>query len=694
MTDGKRSEDKLLQSVALQNAASILKVRQRAEQELIDAKEELRRSNEMLRATFDEAAIGIALADLEGHLVDANRRMTQILGYSRDELRALTFFDITHPDDMAATRELSAQLLAGKIDDYSLEKRYLRKDGATVWSRTSVTLMKDGEGRPMRFIGAIEDITRHKEAEEELRRTNEFNRTVIESSRDCIKTLSLSGQLLWISDSGLHALGIDEADALLGRSWSDFWAEDERAAARDALAQAAQGGGAEFVGHFLIDGRVHWWEVALTPIRDSHGNPEMLLAMSRDVTERVALESDRRKLLESERAARAAAERASRMKDDFLATLSHELRTPLGAILGWSQLLRQTGSDPANLARGLETIERNARVQTQLIEDLLDMSRITSGKLRLDIQPVDPMAVVHAAIETVVPSADAKGIRIERVLDPKAGAIAGDPSRLQQVLWNLLSNAVKFTPKGGKIQVVLQRVNSHVEVSVADTGAGIEPDFLPRIFDRFSQADGSSTRSVGGLGLGLAIVKHLVELHGGTIVARSAGAGRGATFTIQLPLSLAAHDPADETRVHPRSGGAIGLTLADLSGVKVLAVDDEPDGRDLVERVLAECGAKVVTAASARDALSLIESDWPDVLVTDIGMPHVDGFELLRRVRALQRERGRHFPAVALTAFARSEDRIRALHAGFVMHLAKPVEPSELIATIASVAGRAGRVVA
>ena len=309
MTEAKRNEEKLLQSVALQNAASILKVRQRAEQELIDAKDELRRSNEMLRATFDEAAIGIALADLEGRLVEANRRMTQMLGYSREELRALTFFDITHPDDMAATRELSKQLVAGVVEDYSLEKRYLRKDGVTVWSRTSVTLMKDGEGRPMRFIGAVEDITRHKAAEEELRRTNEFNRTVIESSRDCIKTLTLTGELVWISDTGLRALHREDSDGLVGKSWVDFWAEDERPAARDALATAAQGGSAEFVGHFLIDGRTHWWEVALTPIRDSFGQPETLLAMSRDITERVALETDRRQLLESERAARAAAER-------------------------------------------------------------------------------------------------------------------------------------------------------------------------------------------------------------------------------------------------------------------------------------------------------------------------------------------------------------------------------------------------
>jgi CheY-like chemotaxis protein len=304
---------------------------------------------------------------------------------------------------------------------------------------------------------------------------------------------------------------------------------------------------------------------------------------------------------------------------------------------------------------------------------------------------VDPVTFVDAAIETVLPSAEAKGIRIDQVLDPKAGSVSGDPSRLQQVVWNLLSNAIKFTAKGGKVQVVLQRVNSHVEISVADTGVGIEPDFIPRIFERFSQADGSMTRTFGGLGLGLAIVKHLVELHGGTVVARSAGPGRGSTFTIQLPISLMRQDAAGEPRVHPRvATGTSVMTLVDLSGVKVLMVDDEPDGRELVKRVLSECGADVATAASARDALSLLEVEWPHVLVTDIGMPQVDGYELLRCIRALQRSTGRHLPAVALTAFARSEDRIRALHAGFLLHLSKPVEPSELIATVASAAGRAG----
>ena len=400
---------------------------------------------------------------------------------------------------------------------------------------------------------------------------------------------------------------------------------------------------------------------------------------------------ERKLLLESERHARGVAERASRIKDEFLATLSHELRTPLSAILGWSHLLRAKTPSPADLGKGLETIERNARMQTQLIEDLLDMSRITSGKVRLDVQPVQPASFVEAAVETVRPAAEAKEVRLETMLDPSAGPVSGDPGRLQQIVWNLLSNAIKFTPKGGRVQVVLERVNSHLEISVADTGAGIDPSFLERVFDRFSQADGSTTRQFGGLGLGLAIVKHLVELHGGTVRARSDGAGKGSTFTVLLPLAVVRRD-AEAPRQHPQASVAGTPTFKpmDLSGVKVLVVDDQTDARELVARVLSECQAEVITAAGAEEALVLLERERPDVLVTDIGMPDVDGFELLRRVRALGEARGGKTPAIALTAFARSEDRTRALHQGFRVHVSKPVEPAELIATVASVAGRTG----
>ena len=335
-------------------------------------------------------------------------------------------------------------------------------------------------------------------------------------------------------------------------------------------------------------------------------------------------------------------------------------------------------------------IERNARTQKQLIDDLLDMSRIISGKLRLDLQEIDPANFIEAAIETVRPSAVAKVIRIEKLLDPLAGPVSGDPARLQQVLWNLLSNAVKFTPKGGRIQVRLERVNSHLEISVSDTGQGIDPAFLPYLFERFRQADASASRTHGGLGIGLAIVKEIIELHGGSVRAKSAGEGQGATFVVTLPLLVFKHPPEAE-RVHPAAPSVMPIQadMTKLAGLKILFVDDEPDSRLLVKRLLERYGAEVVAAENALAALELILRFRPDLIISDIGMPEIDGYEFLRRVRSSIAEAAT-IPAIALTAFARSEDRTRALLAGYIHHVSKPIEPSELLATIAAVSGRIG----
>jgi len=401
---------------------------------------------------------------------------------------------------------------------------------------------------------------------------------------------------------------------------------------------------------------------------------------------------ERERLLESERAARAESDRASHLKDEFLATLSHELRTPLNAILGWAQLLRARPSDAQQIADGLETIERNARVQTQIVDDLLEMSRIISGKLRLDVQQVDLAAVIESSLRTVRPAADAKSIRLQPVLDPRAGPISGDPARIQQILWNLLSNAIKFTPKDGRVQVVLARVNSHVELVVSDTGMGIRPEFLPYLFDRFRQGDASTTRQHRGIGLGLSIVKNLVEMHGGTVTASSAGADKGSTFVVKLPLTIVlSESPREEGRLHPAAAEAFGARANDtprLTGLRLLVVDDEPDARDLLKRILGDYEADVEVASSAREALASIAKQSPDVLISDIGMPEVDGYELVRTVRRLPADRGGLTPALALTAFARSEDRQRALLAGYQAHLAKPVQASELVTLVASLAGR------
>ncbi|MBW4441860.1 MAG: PAS domain S-box protein [Plectolyngbya sp. WJT66-NPBG17] len=385
--------------------------------------------------------------------------------------------------------------------------------------------------------------------------------------------------------------------------------------------------------------------------------------------------------------------RANRLKDEFLATVSHELRTPLNAMLGWSTMLRSKQLDEANTTRAIATIERNARAQNQLIEDLLDVSRIITGKLRLNVRPVVLVSVIEAAIDSIRPAAEAKNIRLQSILDPAAGPISGDPDRLQQVFWNLLSNAVKFTPKGGRVQIRLERISSHVEVTVSDTGQGISPEFLPHVFERLQQADSTTTRAHGGLGLGLAIVRHLVELHGGSVHAASVGQGKGATFVVTLPITIFRSESTDLERVHPTVSDTAPLTDAPrLDGLKVLVVDDETDAQELLATLLRQRGAVVTTAASAREALTFITQSTveqrPDVLVSDIGMPGEDGYTLIRQVRALAPEQGGRISAIALTAYARTEDRIKALASGFQSHVPKPVEPTEFIAVVANLVER------
>jgi PAS domain S-box-containing protein len=414
------------------------------------------------------------------------------------------------------------------------------------------------------------------------------------------------------------------------------------------------------------------------------------------VAAQAAIALDNAHLYRRAEQAREEAESASRLKDEFLATVSHELRTPLNAIYGYAQMLQRGTSSPEQLARGLETIERNVKIQAQLINDLLDVSRIISGKLRLDVQPVDLAAVINAAIDSVLPAAEARGIRIQRVLDPLAARVSGDPNRLQQVLWNLLSNAIKFTPRDGRVQVLLERVNSHLEITVSDTGVGIPPEFLPRVFDRFRQRDSSSSRRHGGLGLGLAIVRHLVELHGGTVRAKSGGEGEGATFIVTLPLPILHDERQSRDRVHPLAEPPHRPPEADapmecppsLEGLRVLVVDDEPDARELMQQILEECEAQVLAVPSAVTALEAMTHFRPDVLLSDIGLPEQDGYDFIRQVRALPAEQGGGVPAAALTAFARPEDRRRALLSGFQAHLAKPIERDDILTIVASLAGR------
>ena len=408
-----------------------------------------------------------------------------------------------------------------------------------------------------------------------------------------------------------------------------------------------------------------------------------------------AADAERIRLLAEAQAARATAEQASRAKDEFIAVVSHELRTPLNAILGWARLLGAGGLDGKELAEAVAVIERNALSQAQLIEDLLDISRIISGKLRLDLRTVDVPEIVRDAVSAVLPGAENRSLRIESVLDPRAGPVSGDPDRLRQIVWNLLSNATKFTPKGGKVQVRLERVNSHIELIVSDTGIGIEKEFLPHVFERFTQADSSSTRSHSGLGLGLGITRHLAELHGGTISAHSDGAGKGATFVVKLPIMIVHPGTGQAARAHPTAptsvatgGGMAFRCPEELAGVRIVAVDDDADARKLLETVLTHCRASVTVVATPAEALEAVRRLRPDVLLSDVEMPGEDGYSLIAKVRALPPEEGGQTPAAALTAYARVEDRTRALRAGFQLHVPKPVEPAELVAVVANLAMR------
>jgi signal transduction histidine kinase len=412
---------------------------------------------------------------------------------------------------------------------------------------------------------------------------------------------------------------------------------------------------------------------------DSH----LLIRSLRYAVARGVLEKERSQLLASERAARAQAEAANRAKDEFLAMVSHELRTPLSAMLGWSRMLTTGKLDPDTVSRGIEAIERNARAQTQLIGDLLDISRITTGKLQLNVRPLRLDSVITNIIDAMRPAAQAKQILLHANLDTNAGSISGDPDRLQQIIWNLLSNAIKFTPAGGRVEITLERVGTHVQTTVADTGQGINAEFLPHVFERFRQADSSSTRKFGGLGLGLSIVRHLVELHGGTVQVDSPGEGQGATFTVRFPL-LTGYEESCTTHSVEHSGDSAVTAELSLKGIRVLVVDDDTDSRAVIGEMLLQFGAEVLTAASAHDALQALELWSPDVLLSDIEMPNEDGYSLLQKIRSRDGNSGGLIPAAALTAYGRSEDRVRALTAGYQIYLTKPVDPHELAQVVAS----------
>jgi PAS domain S-box-containing protein len=545
------------------------------------------------------------------------------------------------------------------------------------------------------LLGRVAALLERTRYQQELAAVDARLRMALRSARMVAWELDVEQGTVVLSDTAADVFGLTPGTKFDAASQGNALLHPDDREAHGQRIQTAIRALTSFHSQFRlirpIDGKTAWMEERGVAQRDPLSGKVRVVGVVMDVTEAKRAEQEREQLLEREREARGHAEHASRLKEDFLATLSHELRTPLTAIFGWAQLLEQGNRDPAALSEGLAAISRNARAQTQLIEDLLDMSRIASGKLRLEVQRIDLSDVVSAAVESVRPAAEARNIRLARVLDSSRTVVSGDPHRLQQVVWNLLSNAIKFTPKGGRVQVVLQRINSHAELSIIDNGQGIAPSFLPHVFERFRQADASTTRGAGGLGLGLSIVKQLVELHGGTVAAHSAGEGKGATFTVALPLAvthLAAPAPPQGLSEPPA-----GETLADvtLEGVTVLVVDDEPDTRSMIQRTLESCKATVLLAQSSEEAVQRVRRDRPDVIVSDIGMPGQDGYALMRAVRSLPPEQGGETPAAALTAYARAQDRRQALFAGYQSHVVKPADPAELVTVVASLAGRLGR---
>ena len=632
----------------------------------------------------------IFMLDNNGYVATWNLGAEAIKGYKQAEIIGKHFSIFYPEEDIQRDKpgyELRVAAEAGRFED---EAWRIRKDGSRFWAHVVITALKDQTGVLRGFGKVTRDLTDQKLAEEALRRSEERFRHMVESVKDyAIFMIDPKGYIESWNEGAKKIKGY-QASEIIGKHFSIFYPEVDIQSDKPGMELRV----AEEVGRFedegwrlRKDGSRFWANVIITALKDKDGVLLGFAKVTRDLTDRKYAEEQRLKLAR-EQVARAEAEAANRAKDEFVATVSHELRTPLNAILGWARIIRNSKLDEKGFSRALDTIERNAKLQVQLIDDLLDVSRIISGKLRLTVIPLELAPVIEAAIDAIRPAADAKNIRLQVMLDSNTGLVSGDPDRLQQVVWNLLSNAVKFTDKGGRIQVRLEHFDSHVVTTVSDTGKGIPPEFLPYVFDRFRQADSSITRLHGGLGLGLAIVRQLVDLHGGSVHADSPGENQGATFSFELPLIIAhgsgrlSLPQEGETREALQEGAGVSSVL---KGLTVLVVDDDADARELLTAILEHHSARVATAESAAQAYETLESLRPDVIISDVGMPSEDGYSLIRNVRLREARDGLGWrPAIALTAHARVQDRLRALSAGYQAHVAKPVEPAELVAVIAS----------
>ncbi|MDQ3799285.1 MAG: PAS domain S-box protein [Acidobacteriota bacterium] len=653
-----------------------------------------RESEERYRLLAETASDAIISINEKSVILFINRAAERIFGFRTEEM-------IGQPLSLLMPEYLRHLHQAGLERYMKTGKRHLS------WEHVEVPgLHRDGHEFPLElsfgeyikggervFIGIARDITQRKQADAEreqlLEREQQARReatSILERIRDGFISIDREWRYTYINRAGAEMAGLSPEDFIGKTLWemnpdavgTKFQSEYER-----ALRENAPVSFTEYLAWADL-----WLEVNAYPSEAG------LSVFFRDVSLKVRLEKERAELLEREKAARFQAEEANRIKDEFLATLSHELRTPLNAILGWAQVLQTQNLDSSQSKKALSTIQRNATAQAQLIDDLLDVSRIITGKLRLDVRPVDLRSVITAATDAARPAAAAREISLQTLFDPRVKLVPGDADRLQQVVWNLLSNAVKFTPHGGSIQVSLEADADddphYVEIAVSDTGKGISPEFLPHVFERFRQSDGSMSRRHGGLGLGLAIVRQIVELHGGSVSVESPGEEQGTTFRVRLPVLAAMPESESEIRQarHKYEATVAPDCPPEISGLKVLIVDDEADSLHLIDFVLTSCGAQTTTVGSAAEAFELIQSGRFDVIISDIGMPDEDGFTLMSRIRQLTAERGGAIPAIALTAYAREEDRQQAQRSGFQKHMSKPFEPMELITVVADVAGR------
>jgi PAS domain S-box-containing protein len=697
------------------------------------ADETLRTTEEEFRANFELAGIGqVHTHPKTGRYLRVNKKFCEMIGYSAEELQTMTYLDVTHPEERAAAMDDHLDLLRGGAN-FATERRYVRKDGATLWGRVTSTLIHDGHGHPLRTMTMIEDVTERrqwealalcqKKALEMVAKGNPLveilNFVVLSVEREATAELRASIQVL--DEQGKHfvmcaAPSLPESYRQSVASFPvDFQDRDQGMTVflREPVVVSDLENAPEWVelARALTPYAIR--SIWSAPIISSDQKPrgtfcfyssrprapsEAQQKIIENVTQTIALaierkqaESEREKLLVCEQSAREQAEAANRVKDEFLAVVSHELRTPLNSINGWAYMLLNGTMDRAAQMHALKSIKRQVVSQGQLIDDLLDVSRIVAGKLRLELREIHPSWVIAAALDVVRPAAEAKQIALASELDPAVITMSADPERLQQVIWNLLSNAIKFTPNGGRVGIRSRGTDSTVEIVVADTGQGISEEFLPHVFERFQQADASTGRKHGGLGLGLAIARHLIELHGGTVHATSAGPGKGATFTVRLPLRVLPTDrPRRIAQRIPESRALANVITAEdrdiLKGLRVLVVDDNSEDREVLFAELGHQGATVSTSDCAAGALCELDKFRPDVLVADIGLPSEDGYSLIRKIRTCSVDRGGHTPAIALTAYGGDANRKRALEAGYQKHMTKPADPNELARTIVSLA--------